>query len=245
MKKACVIIPARYASSRFPGKPLYPLLGKPMILWVAEICEKAIGKANVFIATDDVRIKKVVQENGFQVVMTSSDALTGTDRIAEASLTLDYEIFINVQGDEPLINPKDILKCIEVKNQFPSYIINSYTKLIDIENPESKNIPKVLINENNDLVYMSRSPLPSYKDEKLRPSIYFKQVCIYGFSKEDLLSFRNYKKKSKIESFEDIEILRFFDLNKKIKMFEVDPGSLAVDALEDVINVEEALKNRV
>ena len=107
--RSCVVIPARYKSTRFPGKPLVKLLGKPMILWVAELSAQALGKSNVYVATDNTLIEEEVKKSGFNTVLTSSDALTGTDRIAEASNKIESDIFINVQGDEPLINPMDIL----------------------------------------------------------------------------------------------------------------------------------------
>ena len=129
MKKACVIIPARFNSSRFPGKPLVKLNGKEMILWVAEICAKAVDISNVFVATDDNRISNVVSEKGFQSIMTSPNLLTGTDRVAQAAKNLDYEIFVNVQGDEPLIEPKDILKAIELKIKNPESVINSFCSI--------------------------------------------------------------------------------------------------------------------
>ena len=142
--KACVIIPARFKSSRFPGKPLVKLNGKEMILWVAENCSKALDSKDVYIATDDKRISEVVIKNGFQVILTNSDLLTGTDRVAEASRNLNYEIFINVQGDEPLINHEDILKAIDLKRKYPKSIINSYCSIEENENPKNKNISLII-----------------------------------------------------------------------------------------------------
>ena len=113
---ACVIIPARHASTRFPGKPLTPLLGKPMILWVAELSARAVGPEHVYVATEDTRISTVVEEAGFRALMTSKTALTGTDRLAEAAEMIDYDIYVNVQGDEPLVNPEDIKRCAELKS---------------------------------------------------------------------------------------------------------------------------------
>ena len=152
--KACVIIPARFSSSRFPGKPLEKLLGKPMILWVAEVSSKAVGDKNVYIATDDERIYHTVKSAGFGALMTSNNALTGTDRVAEASKALDYDIFINVQGDEPLIDYNDIRKCIDLKFKYPDYVINGFSKITSKENPSSINIPKVVTNEKNFMLYL-------------------------------------------------------------------------------------------
>ena len=108
--RACVIIPARYASTRFRGKPLQPLLGKPMILWVAELCARAVGQEHVYVATEDTRIFEVVEAAGFQALMTSKTALTGTDRVAEASQMIDYDIYINVQGTSRWWIPKTSAK---------------------------------------------------------------------------------------------------------------------------------------
>ena len=124
--RSCVVIPARYKSTRFPGKPLVKLLGKPMIIWVAELSAKAVGKSNVYIATDDKRIKAEVNKYNFKVVMTSSKALTGTDRVAEASYKIKADIYVNVQGDEPLVNPNDILKIINTKIKNINSVINGF-----------------------------------------------------------------------------------------------------------------------
>jgi 3-deoxy-manno-octulosonate cytidylyltransferase (CMP-KDO synthetase) len=240
--KSVIIIPARYKSSRFPGKPLVDLLGKPMIIWVADLSAKAIGKENVFIATDDERIADVVNEYGYSVVLTSESCLTGTDRIADAASQIDADIYINVQGDEPLINPEDILKVRDKKIEFPDAIINAYCWISENEDPDSVNIPKVITNENDQLVYMSRKALPGYKDPSNKPKRYKKQVCIYAFTKDELLKFKNFGRKSDLESFEDIEIIRFFEFDKPILMVETTSSSLAVDIPDDVHNVEVALR---
>src|SRR5690554_4540327 len=122
--RSVVLIPARYGSSRYPGKPLVPLLGKPMILWVAELSAKAVGQENVYVATEDQRIVDVVEQAGFQAVMTTDDALTGTDRLAQAAEKVQADIYINVQGDEPLVDPADILKVRDAKIAFMDDILN-------------------------------------------------------------------------------------------------------------------------
>lgn len=240
--KAIVVIPARYKSSRFPGKPLTKLLGKPMILWVAELSAKAIGIKSVYIATDDKRIAKVVKGSGFQVIMTSTQALTGTDRLAEVAERVISDIYINVQGDEPLVSPQDILKAIEQKKSYPNQVINGYCALLKEEDPSSVKIPKVIFTEQQQMIYMSRQPIPGVKDVKEGLVEYYKQVCIYAFNRQELLAYGSFGRKSIIEQSEDIEILRFLEWNQGIRMFKTQQGSLAVDTPEDVAKVERALK---
>lgn len=239
---ACVIIPARYASTRYPGKPLVPLLGKPMILWVAELSARAVGQEHVYIATEDARIAEVVEAAGFKALMTSSEALTGTDRLAEAAQMIDYDIYVNVQGDEPLVNPEDIKRCVELKAADPSLIVNGFAWIGAEEDPHSVNIPKVITTEDDVMVYMSRAALPACKDAKNAPERYKKQVCIYGFTREELQAFQGFGRKGTLEKSEDIEILRFQELGRRIVMYETAPGTMAVDVPEDVAPVEAALK---
>lgn len=240
-QKVVGIIPARYKSTRLPGKPLIHLLGKPMIIWVTEIASKALGIENVYVATDDNRIYSLVNKYGFKSIMTSEDHETGTDRIAEVARTINADYYINIQGDEPTLDPEDIIKVVEVKKQFPEYIINAYTELTDNEDPSNVNIPKVIFNESNDLVYMSRLPIPGFKDIKNKPLHYYKQVCIYAFTYEELQAYNLFGRKSIIEKSEDIEILRFFDLKMSVKMVNVDKGTFAVDRIEDIDLVEKRL----
>lgn len=239
---ACVMIPARYASSRFPGKPLVALLGKPMVLWVAELSARAVGSEHVYVATDDQRIADVVEGAGFAALITGSDAATGTDRLAEAAHMVDYDIYVNVQGDEPLVQPEDIRRCIEVKRENPELVVNGFTWLARDEDPTNVNIPKVVTTEDGRMVYMSRVPVPGYKEKKNAPVNYIKQVCIYGFTRGELAAYQRFGRKSALEQSEDIEILRFLELGYEVRMFETAPGSHAVDAPEDVKAVEEMLK---
>ncbi|WPC06772.1 3-deoxy-manno-octulosonate cytidylyltransferase [Pseudomonas benzenivorans] len=240
--RTVIIIPARFKSSRFPGKPLVPLLGKPMILWVAELCAKALPKQDVYIATEDQRIVDVVEEAGFNAIMTSDKALTGTDRLAEAAAKIDADIYLNVQGDEPLLDPSDILKVLEFKKRYPQDVINGYCPIGSTEDPHSVNIPKVIFTDDHRMVYMSRLALPGFKSKDNQPRVYYKQVCIYAFSREDLLRYGQFGRKSTLEQSEDIEILRFLEWGTSIRMIETQPGSLAVDVPEDVVVVERELR---
>ena len=242
--KTVIIIPARYKSTRFPGKPLTPILGKPMILWVAELCVEVLPAEFVYIATEDFQIKEMVEKAGFNVVMTSNKCLTGTDRIAEAANQIEADIYVNVQGDEPLLNPTDILSIIEAKKKYPNEVINGYCKIGDNEEPESVNIPKVIFNEDQQMVYMSRSLVPGTKTKDLVPPYYYKQVCIYAFNKQELIDYAEFGRKGTLEFYEDIEILRFLDIGENIRVVETKSISLAVDVPNDVIKVEEEILRR-
>lgn len=243
-KKIAIVIPARYGSSRYKGKPLVKLLGRELILRVADVCAKAIGRERLFIATDHTLIAKKVREENYKVILTSRSCLTGTDRVAEASKKINSDIFINVQGDEPLVNPKDIKKIIKIKKKFPNHVICGYGKIHKYQDPKNINLPKVVVNSKNELIYISRSLIPGSK-KIIKNKKYFKQICIYAFNKSELNKFYSLKKKSEIEKFEDIEILRFFDLNIKIKMVKLSSNSVAVDEMSDVKKAEKIIKKRL
>jgi len=235
------IIPARFKSTRFPGKPLALLNGKPMILYVAEIVEKALGNNNTYVATDDHSIRDVVLSAGYKVVMTPETCLTGTDRVWEAAKQIKSDIYLNIQGDEPLLNPDDINLIASQKEKNFNHVINGMCSLSKDESPFNANIPKVLVNKDGILLYMSRLAIPGMKEQRSIMPVYKKQVCIYAFSYDDLKLFGETSKKAIYEEFEDIEILRFFDLKVPIKMVETSGSSIAVDAPEDILKVEKVL----
>ena len=182
-----------------------------MILWVAQVCSSVLGNKNVYVATENKKIFKLVTENGYRAIMTSKNCLTGTDRLAEVAKKIKADIYINVQGDEPLVNPKDIKRIIKEKEKYPNEIINGYTKISKKEDPNNINIPKVIFTKNRRLIYISRQIIPGFKNKKYKPMAYYKQVCIYAFSRSELHMFKGHKYKSTIEKSEDIEILRFLE----------------------------------
>ena len=241
--KTSIIIPARYGSSRYRGKPLVKILGREMILRVADICKK-IKNVRVFIATDSKKIANVAEKNGYDYIMTSKNCLTGTDRVAEASKKIKSEIFINVQGDEPTISPRDIQKIMNAKKKFPNHVICGYDKIHNFESPKNINLPKVVVNSKDELIYISRALVPGAK-KKNKNVNYFKQVCIYAFNKKQLKKFHLKRRKSIIEKIEDIEILRFFEIDEKIKMVKLNSNSVAVDEMCDVKKAEKLLKKRL
>ena len=238
-----IVIPARYGSSRYKGKPLAKILGREMVLRVADICKKIVGVKNLYIATDSKLIANITLKEGYKTIITSKKCITGTDRVAEASKKIKSNVIINVQGDEPTINPIDIRKIITAKKRYPNHVICGYDKIHRLENPSSFNLPKVVVNSSNELIYISRALIPGKKN-KLDKIDYHKQVCIYAFNKNQLRKFAKKNKKSPVEQIEDIEILRFFDHNIKIKMVKLNSNSVAVDEISDVKKVEKILKKR-
>jgi 3-deoxy-manno-octulosonate cytidylyltransferase (CMP-KDO synthetase) len=234
------VIPARYASSRYPGKPLARILGIPLVVRVYGRVAAAFPSDRIAVATDDVRIRDVCAAEGITTVMTSSDCLTGTDRVWEAAEQLNADVVINVQGDEPMIRPADITTVLAAKAEHPRCVINAMCPITSPEEIASSNVPKVVTNKSGELAYISRAPIPFVKDPRYVPT-YYRQVCIYAFSRSELKAFAGHEGKSRLEGPEDIEILRFVDLGIPIRMVEVSAHTIAVDEPADVARVERLL----
>ena len=230
-----LIIPARYRSSRFPGKPLVDLAGKSMIQRVWEICIQVVPVELVFVAVDDDRVEKHCLDIGIQTVMTSGDCLTGTDRVYDASRQIDAEVYINVQGDEPLLNPEDIRAVLEASRAHPKRVINAMCPITEESDYISSTVPKVVARPDGRLLYMSRGPIPSNKEHHFVTAM--KQVCVYSFPKPALTAFASVSEKTPLEAQEDIEILRFLELGYDVHMIEVSQASIAVDTPSDVERV--------
>jgi len=193
-KRIGIVIPARYQSSRLPGKPLIDLHGKSMIMRTWERCVEALPSDKVFVATDSERIKKHCIGFGAQVIMTSDSCLTGTDRLVEANENLDLDLVINVQGDEPIIDPTEILEVIDFAIKNPGSVVNAVAAIHDKNEYLSRSIPKVAMSVSKKLLYMSRSPIPGSKSQNFEFA--YKQICIYGFPKEALKVFKAHPKKT-------------------------------------------------
>jgi len=239
----CVlIIPARYKSSRFPGKPLTLIKGKSMIRHVYDQCLKAVPRDSIYVATEDKRIADHCKKHNIQFLMTSDECLTGTDRLCEVSKLVEADYYINIQGDEPLFNPIDIQNLIQElskqKNLYDVYC--GYCSIDSRDTFFSFNMPKVIFNKRKELIYISRAPIPSNKKNEFKKG--FRQVCGYAFSKKSLEIF-DIKSKTYFESIEDIELLRFLELGVKVKMVEMSKKSIPVDVKEDIEKVLFALDN--
>ena len=238
-KSAVVVIPARYKSTRFPGKPIIDIKGTPMIIRVAQAAVKAVGKENVYIATEDERISNVVDNYDYKVILTSDSCLTGTDRVAEASLELDSDIIVNVQGDEPMVNPDTISKVIQEKRKFSKSVITSISRFNSNVEFKNRNIAKFVFDNEKNLLYASRSGIPGNKNDEFMYG--YSHVAVYAFNKKELEKFYHWgveNGKTELEWVEDIEILRFLEMNYNVKVIEVADVGYSVDIPSDVNKVE-------
>lgn len=237
------VIPARYKSSRYEGKPLALINGIPMIKRTYEQAKKSKLLDELVVATEHEKIKEYCESENIPVIMTTDNCLTGTDRIAEVAQEKHFDLYVNIQGDEPVIDPKSIDEVVnEYKLYQDEYVAYNLYKIIDDDSEVNANtIIKTIVNEKDELMYMSRLGIPFNKSENSVK--HKKQVCVYGFTKKALEVFSS-RDKTLNEQFEDIEILRFVDMGYKVKMKETFVDSIAVDIPEDVKKVEEFLKKR-
>lgn len=238
--KIAAIIPARWASTRFKGKILAKIAGKPMIQHVWEKVRKSKALSDIVIACDEKKVLKVCQDFGAWAVLTSKKHPSGTDRIAQAAKIVDADVIINVQGDEPLIHHSviDQLAAVFKKNKDLNMatVIKLLEKKEDIDNP---NVVKVVIDRNGFALYFSRSPIPFNRDkEKVN---YYKHFGIYGYRKDFLFAFRNLPV-SKLEKAEKLEQLRVLEAGYKIKTVQTDIETVGVDTKEDLLKVESLLR---
>ncbi len=240
------VIPARYASTRLPGKPLVPLGGKPMIQRVWERVRQAQSVSGVIIATDDERIRSAVQAFGGDVAMTRSDHRSGTERVAEAALARgDAEIIVNVQGDEPLIEPSAIDAAVEAIREDLEVSVATLAvpiaKAADIMDP---NVVKVVLDFDGNALYFSRAPIPWVRDRS-GPihAKHLKHLGLYVYRRAALLEFATFPQ-GDLERIEQLEQLRWLENGYRIRVTETEYDSVSVDVPEDIPRVEQLLAGR-
>ena len=243
--KSLGIIPARFESSRFPGKPLVKIGEKTMIQRVYEQCLKTKVLSDVIVATDDKRIFDHVKSFGGKVQMTSTNHPTGTDRIAEiASKMEDFDLIVNIQGDEPFIHPQQIEAVLKVFEKNKSAQIATGVRVIedqkDIENP---NIVKAVFGKNGKALYFSRSPIPflrNIKKEDWNTIPFFKHIGMYAFRRNALLDITTLQP-SRLEKLESLEQLRWLENGFEIFITELPFDSFGIDTPEDLIKANKIL----
>ena len=239
-KRAVGIIPARYEATRFPGKPLFPIAGKPLIQHVFERCAMAMKLESVIVATDDERIFKAVEGFGGRAVMTRADHPTGTDRLAEVARGLDCDLIVNVQGDEPLMDPNLIDTAVERFSEIPDFRFGSAMTPIeteeDIRNP---NVVKVVVGRLGQALYFTRFPAPYRR--KLTVVPVYQHIGFYVYSREFVIEYSRMAP-TPLEQTECLEQLRALENGIRIDMIETKYRGIGVDAPEDVARIEWELK---
>lgn len=269
---AIVIIPARYNSTRFPGKPLATLKGKTIIQHVYEGCAGATLAQEVIVATDSKTIFDSVLSFGGKAIMTSPDHKTGTDRVAEVATLFDYDIIVNVQGDEPLIRPQMIDDVIDLLKDSRADMGTLAKRTVNPKEIEDPNVVKVVFDKENFALYFSRSPIPYHRDvfsaeeqksgsakelkspevQRFRVSallnfrsselFMFKHIGIYSYRRDVLLKFSKMEP-TRLEEIERLEQLRALENNMKIKIKETEFETIGVDTPEDLERVERWLNS--
>lgn len=237
------VIPSRYGSTRFPGKPLAKILGKSLVERVYLRAKKAELLDDIIVATDDKRIFEHVKSFGGKVVMTSTSCVSGTDRLAEVARGYDEksEIVINIQGDEPLVSPKLIDSLIvELKNDRKLSMVTAACGLSDKKALFDPNIVKLVLDKNNFAMYFSRAAIP-YLRSKAKP-LYLKHMGIYGYRRDFLLKYADWPQ-TKLEKFEMLEQLRAMENGCKIKVVIARTDSLGVDVPGDIEKIEKRIIN--
>jgi 3-deoxy-manno-octulosonate cytidylyltransferase (CMP-KDO synthetase) len=241
--KVVVVIPARYGSTRLPGKPLVSLNGQPMIQRVYARAKLAQRADRVIVATDDDRIIQAVVAFGGEARMTRPDHRTGTERIAEVAAHVDGEIFVNVQGDEPLLDPAAVDAAIEALLLEPEADVATVATPIkapaDIMDP---NVVKVVLDFDDNALYFSRAPIPWVRDTASTIQVrHLKHLGLYVFQRETLLEYPTLPQ-GELERIEQLEQLRWLENGTKIRVAAVEHDAVSVDVPEDVARVEKLLR---
>ena len=227
--RLAIVIPARYASTRLPGKPLADILGKPMVQHVYERALEVPGVDTVVIATDDQRVVDAVRGFGGRCVMTSPDHPSGTDRLAEVMRTVDADIYINLQGDELLVRPADIALLADGMRADSAVQVGTLCHAIDAQEARNPNTVKVVLAANGDALYFSRAAIPFARDDA--PASYLKHVGVYAY-RRDVLAAYSALPAAMLEQAEKLEQLRLLAAGLRIRAFQVEPSGPGVDTPE-------------
>ncbi len=240
--KIVAIIPSRMAATRFPGKPLVPILGLPMIEHVRRRISLSSLLDDVIVATCDIEIKDIVESYGGKVIMTANTYERCTDRVAEASTSVDADVVINVQGDEPLVIPEmmdDVAKPLLDDDELPCVnLVTSIVNQVEFENP---NAPKVVTNKFSDILYISREPIPSQKKAATDDFQRWKQLGIIAFRTDFLQEFTQLEP-TPLEKVESVDMLRAVENGYRVRVVETKHRMIGVDVPNDIKLVEDVLR---
>lgn len=236
------VIPARYASTRFPGKPLVDIGGKPMIQHVWERARQVSAIQRIIIATDDQRIAETASAFGAEVRLTAAEHPSGTDRMWEVAQTLpEYNWVLNVQGDEPFINPTHLEQVVTAAHNHPqSDLFTLVTPIQIVEDWQNPNIVKAVLSADGRALYFSRSPVPYHRDHPDRPERVYRHIGLYLYRREALARFTQHPP-SPLESIEKLEQLRALEMGMTILTVTVDAAPLGIDTPDDLIRAQDFL----
>jgi 3-deoxy-manno-octulosonate cytidylyltransferase (CMP-KDO synthetase) len=235
-KRVIGVIPARYQSSRLPGKPLKDIYGKPMIYWVAKRVE-ASNLKEYYVATDDDRIFTACQRYLIPCVMTSTECLNGTERVAEVATKIKADYYVNIQGDEPCIKIDAINTFVASLQKFEQVnFIQAVSKIAETELTSSESIVKVAITKNNEILYYSRLPIPYSREKNKIKEVHYKSLGLYLYSRDFLFKY-SLMGSSKLENTEHIEQLRILENGISIHAVEVNDDGISVDTEEDLVKI--------
>jgi len=233
------VIPARFHSSRFEGKVLANIGGKPMIQQVWEKAKQAKLLDDLIVACDDERVMKVVEEFGGKAVFTSKEHASGTDRLTETVNPLDVKIVVNIQADEPMVHPTMINGVVEELLNDESLVVATIVKKIErAEEIGDSNVVKVVIDKNNFALYFSRSTIPYVRDEQQEGISYYKHIGLYAYTKDFLFIYKNLPQSS-LEKLEKLEQLRILENGYRIKVVETKFETYGVDTPDDLTKVRQ------
>lgn len=224
--KTTIVIPARYGSARLPGKPLVDILGKPMIQHVMERAQQVANAHRVVVATDDSRVASVVRDFGGEAIMTSVDHASGTDRLVEVMSRIHADLYVNLQGDEPLIRPEDVTRLIDGMHARPDVDVGSLCHALDATEAKNINAVKVVLDDKGQAMYFSRSPIPF--ERAAGSASYLKHVGVYAYRRATLERYGTLASPM-TERAEMLEQLRLLHAGVRMQMFDVAPTAPGVD----------------
>jgi 3-deoxy-manno-octulosonate cytidylyltransferase (CMP-KDO synthetase) len=241
--KTAAVIPARYESTRFPGKALAKIMGQAMIVRVYQAVKKCEQIDEVYVATDDKRIKETVEAAAGKVIMTSDQHQSGTDRIAEAAVQIEAELIVNVQGDEPLIEAQSIEQALKPFGSEENLQMSTLKRKITAAEAKSPDRVKVVTDQNDYALYFSRSAVPYYRDLEAENQQYYQHIGLYVYRRDFLLQYAEMERTT-LEKAESLEQLRALENGCQIKVLETETKLIGVDRREDIDLVETELKRR-
>ena len=240
------VIPSRWGSTRFPGKSLHPILGKPLVSWVIEAAQRSRLLQEILVATDDARIAAVIAGTGARAVMTRADHPSGTDRVAEAAQPADDDIVVNIQGDEPLIDPAVIDALAQALVSNPAWAMATVAcPITNLRDLEARSVVKVVVDREGGALYFSRLPIPCRRDGEpdLAAGLYLRHIGIYAY-RGAFLKRLVQEPPCALEKTESLEQLRAMYIGGRIAVIVTDHAGVGVDTPEDVGYVEAELRKQ-